>query len=69
MVEMAVNKSVDWAKKKVTKGSGVKRTKKMHTMNMVGVPSYNKNASVTITKPMREIKNPIKPARKKDFYM
>lgn len=69
MVEMAVNKSVDLAKKKVTKGSGVKRTKKMHTMNMVGVPSYNKNASVTITKPMREIKNPIKPARKKDFYM
>ena len=69
IVEMAVNKSVDLAKKKVTKGNGVKRTKKMHTMNMVGVPSYNKNASVTITKPMREIKNPIKPARKKDFYI
>ena len=67
---MAVNKSVDLAKKKVTKGSGVKRpTKRMHTMNMVGVPSYNKYASVTITKPMREIKNPIKPARKKDFYI
>ena len=67
MIELAVNKSTDFVKKKLTKkGSGVKRSKKM---NSGGVPSYNKNAVVTVTKPMKEIKNAIKPARKKDFFM
>ena len=70
LMEVAVNKSVDFANKKLTKkGSGMKKPKKMHTMNVVGVPSYNKNAMVTMTKPMKEIKNPIKAGRKKDFFM
>ena len=69
LLEVAVNKSVDFANKKPTKGSGMKRSKKMHSMKVVGVPSYNKNAIVTMTKPIKEIKNPIKAGRKKDFFM
>ena len=69
LMEVAVNKSVDLENKKLSKGSGMKRSKKMHSMKVVGVPSYNKNAIVTMTKPMKEIKNPIKAGRKKDVFM
>ena len=71
MVELAVSKSVDFAGKKLSKkkGDGMKKPKKMQILQTVGVPSHNKNAVVTVSKPMKEIKNPIKSGRKKNFFM
>ena len=70
MMEVAVSKSVDFAGKKLSKkGNGMKKKKKMQILQTVGVPSHNKNAVVTVSKPMKEIKNPIKPGRKKIFFM
>jgi len=70
LMEVAVSKSVDFAGKKLSKkGDGMKKPKRMQILQAVGVPSHNKNAVVTVSKPMKEIKNPIKPGRKKNFFM
>jgi hypothetical protein len=71
IVEMAVNKSMDMASKKLTskKGSGISyKAKSRSRMAKNGAPSYNKSAVVTVSKPMPIKTNAIKPARKKDFF-
>jgi hypothetical protein len=73
IIDMALKKGVSMLESKLQSGNGLKKvrkTTKNRVMNnkLLGTPSYNKGAVVTVSKVAKTKTNAIKPARKIDFF-